>query len=61
MEAPKKPTIPKWVWIVPVLFGPPGGIISWFILRKRENAGWLIVVGFIVTILSNMIFQAVTN
>ena len=59
METSKKTTIPNWVWVVPILFGALGGTISWAILRKRKHAGWLFIIGFIVTVLSNMLFQAI--
>jgi len=59
MEASEKVTIPTWVWTIPILFGLLGGIVSWVILRKREHSGWLITIGLITSILSNILFQVI--
>ena len=59
MEVSKKTTIPTWIWIFPVLFGLPGGIVTWIIFRKRDSSVWLILVGVITSILSNMLVQKI--
>ena len=54
-EPQTKRPLPKWAWIFPILFGFPGGLISWICFRKRQSAGWLMGVGAIVQFIANAI------
>jgi len=46
--------VPRWLWILPVLFAFPGGLVAWMLARgtNRTIARTMLVVGIVMTLLS---------
>jgi len=46
--------VPRWLWLLPVLFAFPGGLVAWMLARgtNRTIARTMLVVGIVMTLLS---------
>jgi len=42
--------VPKWAYLLPILFAFFGGVIAWLGFRNRDGAEWLFYTGVIATV-----------
>ena len=57
-ETDNRKPLPRWSYLLPVLFSIFGGIVGWAIFKKRSGSGNLIIVGLIVSFI-NMVINIV--
>ena len=51
---PSGAAVPKWMWLLPLIFALPGGIVAWFLVRATNRGGaWLLLAtGAVMTVLT---------